>query len=100
MAGVMAATERHRRRRDKDKHPGRGRPAPASPDVVDVSQDSSGGAMVTSPSTTAPADAGNDAAADQADADMEAFFGSGHGPALHYDRSVGATPGTQEEGAG
>jgi hypothetical protein len=43
---------------------------------------------MTSASTTAPATAGQDAAADQSDQDLEAFFSSGTGPALHYDQTA------------
>jgi hypothetical protein len=57
--------------------------------------------MVTSASTTAPAAAASDPAAAQSADEMEAFFGSGIGPALHYDRSQqpAASTGAQPSGA-
>ena len=40
--------------------------------------------MVTTPVTTAPADAYQDRAADAADARLQSFFGTGQGYATHY----------------
>ena len=41
-----------------------------------------------SPSLSAPAGAYQDFAAMTSEQEMESFFGSGHGPALHYDRGA------------
>lgn len=75
-------------------HPGRGKPRKrppdrdrdgkhAKPDRDDSNPDSQ---MVTSSVTTAPASAGQDVAADQSDGDLAAFFSTGSGPVMHYDR--------------
>ena len=53
-----------------------------------AAQDSGMGPMVTSGSTTAPASAYQDAVQNQTDADLDAFFSSGSGPAYHYDSTV------------
>jgi hypothetical protein len=74
------------RRPDKKKHPAKGRAAKGHPTVEISDKGDREGGMVTSASTTAPADAADDAAADQSDDDMAAFFSTGTGPAMHYDR--------------
>ena len=54
----------------------------------DIAAQDSMGPMVTSGSTTAPASAYQDAVQNQTDADLDAFFSSGSGPAYHYDSTV------------
>lgn len=44
--------------------------------------------MVTSPSTQAPANAGQDAAQDATDQAMQSFFSTGSGDAVHYHQGV------------
>lgn len=86
--------------RKKRRHPAKGRPEKGKPDVkVQDTTKTREPAMVTGASTTAPADAGTDPAADQADQEMQAFFGSGVGPALHYDASTGSGDQTVTEGS-
>lgn len=82
----------------KPKNPGQGQPGGQTTTVT--SQDASltadygNPAMDTSASTTAPYTQ-TDAAANQSDAEMQAFFSSGHGAAEHYDYAPGAGVGQE-----
>ena len=53
--------------------------------------------MATTASTTAPATSAQDPAADESDGDLEAFFSSGTGSAMHYDRQDQGGTATSEE---
>ncbi len=96
----MAATQKRGAEVRRHKHPGRGRARRGEGTEVRASDKAAapGEPMVTSASTQAPANAAADPAAQQSDENLEAFFSSGPGPALHYDRSGSALPGTVAQG--
>jgi len=83
---------------DPDKHPGQGGTSTKTTDDEKTGERDRA-PMRTTASTTAPESAPADAAADESDSNMEAFFSTGPGNAVHYHREGQAGPEEASGGA-